>query len=124
MGCDCALALRGSGARVFVLGYADMGYDCAALRGSGARVSVCGYADMGKDCVLALLGWYLCSLPSSVTATWARIALSLSLVWCSCSFLSWRIDSSLGLLIQLTIEIVQLQPIDKVFDVSVVQVPR
>ena len=75
-----------------------MGYDCAfALRGSGARVSVCGYADMGKDCVLALFGW------------------------CWCSFLSWRRDSSLGLPIQVTIEIVQLQPTDKVFDVSVVQ---
>ena len=82
MGCDCALALRDSGARVSVLGlpiglvcaftlrgpgarvfvcrYADMGYDCAfALRGSGARVSVCGYADMGKDCALALLGLVL-----------------------------------------------------------------
>ena len=60
MGCDCALALRGSGARVFVRGYADMGYDCAfALRGSGARVSVCGYADMGKYCALALLGLVL-----------------------------------------------------------------
>ena len=94
-----------------------LGYDCAfALRGSGARVSVCGYADMGYDCVLALLGWCWCSLPSSVTATWARIALSLSLVWCLCSFLSWRRDSSLGLPIQLTTEIVQWQPIDKVFD--------
>ena len=47
---DCALALRGSGARVFVLGFADMGYDCSALRGSGARVFVCEYADMGYDC--------------------------------------------------------------------------
>ena len=94
----------------------------SSLLGSGARVSVCGYADMGKDCVLALLGWCWCSLPSSVTATWARIALSLSLVWCLCSFLSWRRDSSsLGLPIQLTIEIVQLQPIDKVFNVSVLQ---
>ena len=76
---------------------------------------------MGKDCVLALLGWWWCSLPSSVTATWARIALLLSFVWCSCSFLSWRRDSSLGLPFQLTIEIVQLQLIDRVFDVSVVQ---
>ena len=39
---------------------ANMGYDCAfALRGSGARVSVCGYADMGKCCALALLGLVL-----------------------------------------------------------------
>ena len=98
MGCDCALALRGSGARVFVCRYADMGHDCAfAFRGSGARLC----AD---------------------TPIWARIAFSLSLVCCSCSFLSWwRRDSSLGLPIQLTIEIVQLQTIDKVFDVSVVQ---
>ena len=37
-----------------------MGYDCAlALRGSGDRVSVCGYADMGKYCALALLGLVL-----------------------------------------------------------------
>ena len=64
MGCDCALALRGSGARVSVLGFADMGYDCAfTLRGSGARVSVCGYADMGKDCVFALLGLVLVFIP-------------------------------------------------------------
>ena len=55
--CVGVLALRGSGARVFVRGYADMSYDCAlALRGSGARVSVFGYADMGKYCALALLG--------------------------------------------------------------------
>ena len=60
MGCDCALALRGSGARVFVRGFADMSYDCAfTLRASGARVSVCGYADMGKYCALALLGLVL-----------------------------------------------------------------
>ena len=57
---DCALALRGSGARVFVLGFADMGYDCAfTLRGSGARVSVCGYADMGKACAFVFLGLVL-----------------------------------------------------------------
>ena len=31
-----------------------MGYVCAALRGSGARVSVCGYADMGRRGVFAL----------------------------------------------------------------------
>ena len=55
---DCA-ALRGSGARVFVCEYADMGYDCAALRGSGARVSVCGYADMGKACAFVFLGLVL-----------------------------------------------------------------
>ena len=120
------------------------GLVCAfTLRGPGARASVCRYADMGNDCVLALLVqwwcsspssvtamwarialslslvWCWCSSPSSVTATWARIALSLSLVWCSCSFLSWRRDSSLRLPVQLTIEIVQLQTIDKVFDVSV-----
>ena len=64
MGYDCAFTLHGSGARVFVCGYADMGYDCAfALRGSGARVSVCGYADMGKDCALALLGLVLVFIP-------------------------------------------------------------
>ena len=51
---------RGSGACVFVRGFADMSYDCAfALRGSGARVSVCGYADMGKYCALALFGLVL-----------------------------------------------------------------
>ena len=58
MGYDCA-ALRGSGARVFVCEYADMGYDCAALCGSGARVSVCGYADMGKACAFVFLGLVL-----------------------------------------------------------------
>ena len=49
-----------------------------SLRAPGARVSVCGYADTGKDCVLALLVQWWCSSPSSVTAMWARIALSLS----------------------------------------------
>ena len=59
IGYGCAFTLRGSGARVFVCEYADMGYDCAALRGSGARVSVCGYADMGKACAFAFLGLVL-----------------------------------------------------------------
>ena len=63
MGYDCAFTLRGSGARVFVFEYADMGYDCAALRGSGARVSVCGYADMGKACAFVSLVWCSSSLP-------------------------------------------------------------
>ena len=59
MGYDCAFSLRGSGARVFVFEYVDMGYDCAALCGSGARVSVCGYADMGKECAFVFLGLVL-----------------------------------------------------------------
>ena len=93
MGCDCALALCGSGARVSVLGFADMGQFVLSL--SVVLVLVCFCVD---------------------TPIWASIALSLSLVRCSCSFLSWRRDSSLGLPIQLTTEIVQLQPIDNVFD--------
>ena len=58
------LSLRGSGVRfhcrALVCGYVFMGCDCAlALRGSGARVSLCGYADVGKYCALALLGLVL-----------------------------------------------------------------
>ena len=101
-------------------------YACPVETTSRSKMNVLVAGFTGDDTSRAvflgcLLGWCWCSLPSSVTATWARIALSLSLVWCLCSFLSWRRDSSLGLPIQLTIEIVQLQPIDKVFDVSVVQ---
>ena len=136
------------GARVSVLGFADMGLFVLSL--SVVLVLVCLCADtliwativLSLSVVLVLvrlcadtpiwariafslsLVWCWCSSPSSVTATWARIALSLSLVWCSCSFLSWRRDSSLGLPIQLTIEIVQLQTIDKVFDVSVCKISR
>ena len=58
-----------------------MSYGCAfTLRGSGARVSLCGHADMGYDCALLSVVLVLACL-------WM---LSLSLVRCSCFFLSLR----------------------------------
>ena len=61
MGCDCALALRGTGARVSVCGYADMGKDCVlALLGVVlVFIAECEYSADGKDCALALLGLVL-----------------------------------------------------------------
>ena len=77
-------------------------------------VLVCFCADtpIWATIVLSLSMVLLLACLCADTPIWASIALWLSLVWCSCSFLSWRKDSSLGLPVQLTIEIVQLQPIE------------
>ena len=91
-----------------------------SLRGSGVRVHCrarwCADTFLWAAIVLWLSVVLVIACLCADTPIWASIALSLSLVWCSCSFLSWRRDSSLGLPIQLIIEIVQLQPIDNVFD--------
>ena len=61
MGCECALALRGSGARVSVCGYADMGKACAFAFLSLVLefTAECVHGAVGKDCALALLGLVL-----------------------------------------------------------------
>ena len=115
------LSLRGSGVRVHCRARwcADTSLWAAiVLSLSVVLVLVCLCSDLPiwATIVLSLSVVLVLACLCADTPIWASIALSLSLVWCSCSFLSWRRDSSLGLPIQLTTEIVQLQPIDKVFD--------
>ena len=98
-----------------------MGYDCASR--SPCSVVVCiavfGYGDVGKDCALALLGLVLVFIAVFGYGDVGKYC-ALALLGSVLVFIS-VVAQKQGLLIQLTIEIVQLQPIDKVFDVSVVQ---
>ena len=79
MGCDCALALRGSGARVSVLGFADMGLFVLSLSVVLVLVCLCADTPIWATIVLSLSVVLVLVRLCADTPIWARIALSLSL---------------------------------------------